>query len=399
MSARHASTYLDNAATTQLHPDVLQAMLPWMSEEFGNPSSVHGYGRTARVAVERARAQVAALIGADPAEIVFTSGGSESCNAAVFNALLRSRLTIQRPHVITSPAEHQAVLSTITARDDIDIEMTTVDAVGRPLTASLDQLIRPETALVALMHANNETGAILDMACISDMLQDSPALLFTDMVQTAGKILSDIHRTRIDLAALSAHKLHGPGGIGALYIRRGLDYSPFIRGGAQERGRRGGSEHVAGIVGFGEAARLALQDLEQRRSLWIQQRERLICLLSDSFDGLIINSVGDHVANILSVTFPFPRYPVDGAMLLMNLDLHGVAVSAGSACTAGSIEASHVMRAIGHDDASARSSLRFSFGAFTDVGMIEHAAAVLLRVMTEMLQRSSERSHSRNAMP
>ncbi len=391
------SLYLDNASTTALDPRVLEAMMPWLGAHFGNPSSVHGFGRSARVVVERAREHVAALLGAHPAEIIFTSGGTESDNAAIHSALASSGP--DKPHVITSPAEHQAVLQVLNNRSDCGLSFLEIDSAAVPRFEALRKELRSDTNLIALMHANNETGGLLDLDDLSGMLGEFKGLLFSDMVQSAGKMGVDIHSTRVDLASLSAHKIHGPQGIGALYVRRGIEFESFMHGGSQERGRRGGTENVAGIVGFGEAARLAIDEQAGRTQHWRLLRMRLLEILLNGLPGIFVNGGENVLPNIVSVTLPYSRYPVDGAMLLMNLDLHGCALSAGSACTAGSVEPSHVMRAIGHSEADARSSLRFSFGAFTTIEMVDEAAELFVRLVQDMAVRSSERSHSRSAMP
>jgi cysteine desulfurase len=391
-----SALYLDNAATTRLHPRALDAMMPWLSGEAANPSSVHSFGRSARVAVERAREYVAALIGAIPSEIVFTSGGTESNNTAIHFALAAADQSTQ---VISSPVEHQAVLQPIAEWKQCVSTMLAVDGGAVPDPADLSRALRSDTVFIALMHANNETGGLLDLAAVSDALRDYSGLFFSDMVQSAGKIPIRIHETRVDLASLSAHKIHGPQGVGALYIRRGLDFRPMLRGGAQERARRGGTEAVAAIVGFGEAARLALEEREEREKRWLELRLRLLQRLRMQLPECIENVSRHTLPNIVSITLPYERYRIDGGMLLVDLDLRGCAVSAGSACTAGSIEPSHVMRAIGHDEQSARASVRFSFGAFTDEETVDRAAEMFVRTVQEMEERSNVRSHSRNAIP
>jgi cysteine desulfurase len=391
-----APLYMDNAATTRLHPGVLDAMLPWLGGEAANPSSVHSFGRAARVAVERARENVAALIGALPSEIVFTSGGTESNNTAIHFALAAAG---KETHVITSPAEHQAVLQPIAAWKHCVSSLLSVDGGAVPNPGDLSDALRSDTVLIALMHANNETGGLLDLAPLSDILADYRGLFFSDMVQSAGKVPVHIHDTRVDLASLSAHKIHGPQGVGALYIRSGVDFRPMLHGGAQERARRGGTEAVAAIVGFGEAARLALEEGETRRGRWRGLRARLLDSLRLHLPELIENASALTLPNIVSITLPHEHYPIDGEMLLVDLDLRGCAVSAGSACTAGSVEPSHVMRAIGYDEISARSSVRFSFGAFTDEETVDRGAEIFVRTVQEMSERSSARSHSRRAIP
>ncbi|HOJ03429.1 MAG TPA: cysteine desulfurase family protein [Bacteroidota bacterium] len=366
--------YLDNAATTRLDARVREAMLPFLDMEFGNPSSLHAAGRAARVAVERARAHVAALIGATPAEIIFTSGGTEGDNTALAFARLRAGKD-RPPVIVTSPAEHQAVLAPCAMMTDADIRYLAVDAGAVPdvtaITGPFD--------LLSVMQVNNETGGVLDLRAAASLAREAGGLLHSDLVQSAGKIPIDVQALGVDIAVLSAHKIHGPKGIGALYLRSGVEMARFMHGGSQERGRRGGTENVAAIVGFGEAARLALVEMEQRRMLWTALRAQACDLLRSELPHCIINEASGEVSPaILSVSFPWEHYAVDGELLLLELDLHGVAASGGSACTAGSFEASHVMRAIGHDARTARATVRLSFGAFTTRDEVDFALRTLI---------------------
>ena len=398
MTPPHEHIYLDNASTTQLDPRVLDAMLPWLSVRYGNPSSVHSFGREARIAVERAREHVAALIGVLPSEIIFTSGGTESDNAAIAFAS-RDAGSGRIPHIVTSAAEHQAVLQPIHGKTEYDVTYVDIDAAAVPPADAVLAALRPDTVLVALMHANNETGGILDLTEVSATLVGHPGIFFTDMVQSAGKLPIDLHEIRVDLAAISAHKIHGPKGIGALFVRRGIDMMPFMKGGAQERGRRGGTENVTGIVGFGEAARLAIAEMDERAERWRSLRRILLTRIVQHLPGIIVNGNDEGLPNIVNVSLPASMYPIDGTMLLMDLDLRGCAVSAGSACTAGSVEASHVLRALGHDEMTAKASVRFSFGAFTDATAVLAGAEIFANVVQDMLERSRDRSHSRSAIP
>mgnify|MGYP000619215106 CR=1 FL=1 len=382
--------YLDNAATTPLLPQVVDAMLPWLREQHGNPSSAHAHGRAARVAVERAREHVAAMIGADPREIIFTAGGTESDNTALHMAL-HAHTDISKLHVISSAAEHHAVHMPIEAlgRGGAAVGLLPVDAAGVARSERITEMIRPETVLCSLMHINNETGGILPLEEVGVLLRPHDVLFHSDIVQSAGKLPIDIHAAQVDFAAMSAHKIHGPKGIGALYVRSGLDAEAFIVGGGQERGRRGGTENVAGIVAYGEAARLAVEERDERLARWKDYRARFRACLLDAFPRLHVNEVTEDtvLANILSVSFPADVYSVDGAALLMNCDLAGVSVSGGSACASGSVQASHVMRAIGHDDATGAATLRISFGATTTQEDVDEGCQRVLNVLGDMLGR------------
>ena len=377
--------YLDHAATTPLDPRVRDAMLPFFGEVYGNPSSIHSAGRTARVAVERARVHVAALLHADPGSIVFMSGGTEADNTAIMQA--SSSGNFNGTVLSSSAAEHHAVLQQMEYAVSVGARHIPlpVQADGRVLPEDFDAALPESLALMSVMHGNNETGALSDIALIARAAQRRGALFHSDMVQTAGKIPCDLPATAVDFASISAHKIHGPKGVGALYVRKEATLAPGIRGGAQERKRRGGTENVAAIVGFGEAARLALEEMEPRLERWTQLRRRFVELLMNSCGDAVINGTeGAVLPNIVSVTFPFHRFGIDGEGLLMNLDLAGLCVSSGSACTAGSFEASHVMKAIGHDDASARASLRCSFGAWTSTEEVEQAALLIARQVQVM---------------
>ncbi|MDX9760178.1 MAG: cysteine desulfurase family protein [Bacteroidota bacterium] len=382
--------YLDHAATTPVDPRVLEAMLPFLREDFGNPSSAHAHGRRVRAAIEHARGQVAALIGAVPAEIIFTSGGTESDNASVRIGCALAR-DAQR-EIITSPAEHHAVLAACEAREARGFvsHFLPVDAAAVPLTEALEERAGPGTALVSLMHVNNETGGILPLADIAALLRSRGVCFHTDAVQSAGKMPIDVHDLGVDLLSCSAHKIHGPKGVGALYVRGGLRVPSLQLGGGQERGRRGGTENVTGIVGFGAAAEFALAEMRQRMQRWTQLRHDAEQALAEAFPALRFNGRGDRVQpNILSVTFPADAYPLDGGALLMNCDMAGLAVSGGSACTAGSIEPSHVIRAIGHADAEHAATIRMSFGSETTAADVHAGVEILIREVKTMLSRGN----------
>lgn len=396
--------YLDNAATTPIDSRVFDAMLPWLRDEFGNPSSGHAHGRAARSAVEQAREHVATLIGADPAEIVFTSGGTESDNAAIH--MMAHAAGHDAPvQFLTSKAEHHAVLQPFELLekngrhvDFIDVDMAAVPRIDRALECFAKQ--GAAKRCMSLMHVNNETGGILDLAAASAAAREHDCLFHSDLVQGAGKVPIDIHELGVDLASLSAHKIHGPKAAGALYVRRGMSVDPLMVGGAQERGRRGGTENLIGIVGLGEAARLAVQEMEERLAQWTAFRHETVERIGNTFPDIIVNGDrGTTLPNICSITFPATAYPVDGELITARCDLAGLSVSSGSACTAGSVIPSHVMRAIGHDDASCIATVRISYGAQTTIDNVRRGTDILVNVIQDMLELSSPSSHSRTAIP
>lgn len=382
--------YLDHAATTPVDPRVLDAMLPFLGGEYGNPSSIHAAGRRVRAAIERAREEVAALVNAAPAEIVFTSGGTEADNAAV--RLGCALAGPSRNEIITSPAEHHAVLASCEQEEEKGgrtLRFLPVGHAGVPDIGALEAMATPSAALCSLMHVNNETGGILPLEAVSSILRPLGILFHTDAVQSAGKLPIDVRATQVDLLSMSAHKIHGPKGVGALYVRSGLRIPRLQAGGGQERGRRGGTENVAGIVGFGAAARLAQEEMTARYRTWEELRSVAEAMLSQAYPELRYNGRGQEVLpNILSVTFPAARYELDGGALLMNCDMAGLAVSGGSACTAGSIEPSHVIRAMGHADAATAATVRISFGARTDVAELREGIGILIDVVGRMLARA-----------
>lgn len=380
--------YLDHAATTRVDPRVLEVMLPFLQDSFGNPSSVHAAGRHARAAIERAREEVAALIGASPAEIIFTSGGTESDNAAVRLGLVLAG--DGKNEIITSPAEHHAVLSSceVEEHNGSVVHLLPVDNAAVPDIDAIDALVGRSTALCSLMHVNNETGGILSLEAAAEKLRHHGVLFHCDAVQSGGKLPIDVRRISVDLLSLSAHKIHGPKGVGALFVRGGHRIPSLQHGGGQERGRRGGTENIAGIVGFGAAARLAREEMTQRSDRWRQLRATAEDLLENAFPSIRFNGRGAAVLpNIVSVTFPTAHYPLDGGAVLMNCDMAGLAVSGGSACTAGSIEPSHVIRAIGHADAETAATVRISFGAETTAEELREGLEILIREVRNMLAR------------
>jgi cysteine desulfurase len=364
--------YLDHNATTPLDPRVLEAMLPHLRDSFGNASSLHWFGQRARSAVEEARGRVAELVGAEPVEIVFTAGGSEADNMALRGAAARARG--ERRRVVVGAVEHHAVLNTARAlRDEgFPLEVVGVDASG---VLDLDELrakLAADTLLVSVMLANNETGVVQPVTEAARIAHERGALFHCDAVQAGGKLAFGVRALGVDLLALSAHKLYGPKGVGCLYVRRGTALAPLVRGGAQERNRRAGTENVAGIVGFGQAAALARTELEQDAARVGALRDRLEARLLAT-PGARRNGGEPRVPNTANISFD----GVDAEALLIAIDLEGVAASTGAACAAGGIEPSHVLKAMGYTPERVQSSLRLSLGRWTTEAEVDRAADVI----------------------
>lgn len=354
--------YFDHAGTSPLDGEVLQAMKPYFQEKFGNPSSIYQEGQQAERAVSRAREQVQNLINAeDSREIIFTGSGTEADNLAI-KGVAMAREDRGR-HIITSEIEHHAVLHTCEfLQDQLGFEVTylSVDENGFIDLDELKNSIRSDTILITIMMANNEIGTIQPVAEIAEIARDNDIYFHTDAVQAAGQIELDVEELGVDLLSLSAHKINGPKGVGALYVRKGTKIVPQMIGGAQERKRRASTENVPGIVGFGRAASLAQERLPEKREKMIELRERIIDGVMDEIDEVILN--GPRSENRLpnNVNFCF-RY-IEGESILLNLDMHGIAASSGSACTSGSLDPSHVLLAIGLSHEVAHGSLRLTLG-------------------------------------
>lgn len=383
--------YLDHAATTPVHPEVGESISRCLAEFWGNPSSIHGFGREARRAMEEARAQVAELIGADTREILFTSGGTEADNLAVlgFARLRRSR----GKHLITSQVEHHAVLDAcryLEREEGFRVTYLPVGSDGLVDPEDLRRALTPDTALVSVMLANNEVGTIQPVRELAAIAREHGAVVHTDAVQAAGQIPVDVNELGVDLLSLSAHKIYGPKGAGALYVRRGVRLEPLVHGGGQERRLRPGTENVPGIVGLGRAAAVARRELEARRGNAERLRTALIEGLFARIPDIILNGHGERrLPNNVNVSI----LGVDAESVLLNLDLKGVAASSGSACSAGSVEASHVLLAMGLDADQARSALRFSLGMMNTRDDVDYLLEVLPPIV-ERLRRMSPRGLS-----
>ena len=375
--------YLDHNATTPLDARVLEAMLPYLRESFGNPSSLHWFGQRARVAVEDARGKVAALIGADSAEIVFTASGSESDNMALRGAVTKAGGAGRR--VVTTSVEHHAVLNTAKAlhEEGVPVEVTRVGGGGGLDLDDWRAKLADGALVASVMLANNETGVLQPVCEAARLAREKGALVHCDAVQAAGKTPIDVGALGVDLLTLSAHKLYAPKGVGCLYVRRGTPLAPLVRGGAQERNRRAGTENVAGIVGFGAAAALAREGLAVEAERNGALRDRLEARLL-KLPGVLRNGADPRLANTTNVSFE----GVDAEALLIALDLEGIAASTGAACAAGGVEPSHVLRAMGLPPERVQSSLRLSLGRTTTEADVDRAADVIATVVGRQRQQA-----------
>jgi len=374
-----AVIYLDNNATTRPAPEVVQAMLPYLTTWYGNPSSVHRFGQRARQAVEAARAQVASLIDARESEITFTSGGTESINTAI-RGLLAARWP--RRKIVTSAVEHSATRAVCEqlARESAEIVEIPVDRAGRLDMERLKSAVDDNTALVSIMWANNETGVIMPVSEIADVCRDRGVPFHCDAVQAAGKIPVDVRRVEVDVLSIAAHKFHGPKGIGALYIRRGTRFAPLVLGGPQENQRRGGTENVPGIVGMGAAAELAAGALGEMKRV-AALRDRLEEGILQSIPDAHVNGAGaERLPNTTNIGFA----ALEADAILLLLSERGVCASAGSACSSGSLEPSHVLRAMGIDERIAHGAVRFSLSRYTTGDDVNAALEILRGVIPRL---------------
>jgi cysteine desulfurase len=396
--------YLDNSATTPVAPEVIDAMLPYFSAEIGNAQSVHSFGQRAKAAVEKARRQVATLINASPTEIVFVSGGTEADNLAVRGVAEAHRE--HGRHIITTKIEHPAVLATCQSLEQAGFRVSylPVSSSGRVSVDEVRAAIGNDTILISVMHANNETGTIQPVEDIAAVVSEARAggaahlHLHTDAVQSAGKIAIDVKGLGVDLLSLSGHKIHGPKGVGSLYVRKGVRSAKLLYGGHHERDRRAGTENVPGIVGLGCAAELARVQLGERQARMLELRDYLEQQLTARVLDVRINGDAEHrLPNISNMSFE----GVDGEGLLIALDLKGIAVSTGSACASGSLEPSHVLQAMGLARERVRGSLRFSLGAYTTREEIDYAVAALEGTVARLLEMipSNEPEAAKLALP
>ena len=375
----HPLYYFDNNATTRVAPEVIEVMLPFLTDQWGNPSSAYQFGHRIADHLDRARSQVATLLNAEPREIVFTSGGTESNNSAIQSALLTQPA---KRHLVTTSVEHPSTLKFCRALQKRGCETTflPVDADGQLDLRLLEDSLRADTALVTIMWANNETGLIFPIEQIAAICHRNGVLLHTDAVQCPGKVRLDVKSVGMDFLSLSAHKLHAPKGMGALYARQRTKFQPYIIGGSQERGRRGGTENVAGIVAFGRAAELALAHLQEETTRVRALRDRLEGGILSLIPGVSLNGAQEpRLPNTTNLAFD----KVEAEGVLMLLDQAGVCASSGSACATGSLDPSHVLVAMGCSADRARGSLRFSLGIYNTESDVDY----LLRVLPSIISR------------
>ncbi len=377
--------YMDNAATTRVTEPVLEAMLPYLTNAYGNPSSVHAFGREARIALEDARKQVARALGAEPREIYFTGCGTESDNWAIRGAAYANAQ--KGKHIITSAIEHHAVLHVFEALEKEGFEATylPVDEFGLVNPQDLEKAIRPDTTLVSVMMANNEIGTIEPVEELAKIARAHGALFHTDAVQAIGSIPIDVKKMNIDLLSLSGHKFHAPKGVGALYIRQGLKIQPLIVGGAQERTQRAGTENMAGIIGMGKAIELATQNMQAHNEKLTKLRDRLIEGIMAAIPQTRLNG---HPTKRLPGNCNVSIRYIEGEGILIGMDLEGIAGSSGSACTSGSLDPSHVLLAIGLPHEIAHGSLRLSLSEDNTMEEVERTIAALTKVVTRLREMS-----------
>lgn len=379
--------YLDNAATTRVHPDVLQAMLPYFTEYYGNPSSPHTFAQEAAAGISRARSQVAkALNAVSPDEIIFTGGGSESDNMVLRG--VAAAYASKGRHIITSAVEHHAVLHTLEAMEReglVEVTYLPVDEYGRVAVEDVAAAIREDTILVSIMYANNEVGTIMPVAEIGALCRARGVLFHTDAVQAVGHVPVDVQAQCIDLLSLSAHKFHGPKGVGALYVKKGVRVPALILGGGQERKKRAGTENVPGIVGLGAAIQRACEHMQENAAHMCALRDRLIAAIPAAIPDVKLNG---HPTDRLPGNVNFSIRYIEGESILLMLDINGVAASSGSACTSGSLDPSHVLLAMGLSHEVAHGSLRLTLSEFTTEQEIDYVLDLLPKVAKRLRDMS-----------
>ncbi|MEC4684185.1 MAG: cysteine desulfurase NifS [Nitrospirota bacterium] len=372
--------YLDNNATTAIAPEVLEEMSPYLRDLYGNPSSMHTFGGQVRRKIEEARARVAALIGAEADEIVFTSCGTESDNTAVMSAV---ETYPYRRHVITTRVEHPAVLNFAKhlARKGFRVTFLPVDKFGRLDMEAFSGALDDDTAIVSIMYANNETGVIFPIPRLGELLRERKILFHTDAVQAVGKVPINVRELPVDMLSLSGHKLHAPKGVGALYVRKGTRFYPYIIGGHQERGRRAGTENVASIIGLGRACELAMETLDKEAEYLGRLRDKLERSLLERCPDALVNGDTEHrLPNTTNISFQY----VEGEAILLRLNEYGICASSGSACTSGSLQPSHVLRAMGVPFTAIHGSVRFSLSRYNTEAEIDRVIETVPSVIKEL---------------
>jgi cysteine desulfurase len=378
------TVYVDNNATTRVDPEVVKEMLPYFSDYYGNPSSMHSFGGQVGAAVDQARARVARLINADPKEILFTSCGTESDNAAIFGTL---HSYPEKHHIVTTRVEHPAVLTLCEhlGKEGYSVTELPVDHDGRLDLEQLREAITPYTAVVSVMYGNNETGVLFPVNEIAEIVKEKGSVFHCDAVQAVGKVPINMAENQIDFLSISGHKLHAPKGVGALYIRKGTRFRPFLIGGHQELNRRGGTENVPHIIGLGKACELAGEYLEDEATRILRLRDRLETGLLEKIPGAFRNGDKDHrLPNTTSISFEY----VEGEGILLLLSQEGIAASSGSACTSGSLEPSHVLRAMGVPFTAAHGSVRLSLSRFNTEEDIDYILEKLPPIVHQLRELS-----------
>jgi len=373
--------YVDHAATTPLHPSVIEAMSPYYEQQFGNPSSIHAFGRNARAALDESRRKMASYLGVDASTIVFTSGGTEADNMALFGAALANQH--KGKHIITTKIEHHAILHTCQHLEKLGFEVTylPVDQYGQISLDELEQALREDTTVVSVMYGNNEVGTLQPIEKIGELVKNSGALFHSDAVQAFGLEQINPSSLHLDFLSISGHKINGPKGIGCLYIAPKTPFSPLLYGGAQERNRRAGTENIAGVVGLATAAQISFQEREERRASYLKYRQRLLEIFGEGEITYKYNGhPTDFLPHILNVSFEGVRADT----MLMNLDLQGIAASSGSACSAGSLQPSHVLLAMYGDEERANSAIRFSFGVTNSLEQIEQIGQTVVSLVKRL---------------
>lgn len=377
--------YMDNNATTQVDPAIVEAMLPFFTEQFGNPSSMHSFGNKVGMAIKKARQQVQKLLGAEfDSEIVFTSCGTESDSTAILSAL---KAQPDRKEIITSVVEHPAILSLceFLEKDGYTIHRLGVDGKGRIDLNEYRKLLSDKVAIVSVMWANNETGTLFPVEQMAEMANAAGVMFHTDAVQAVGKVPIDLTNSKIDMLSLSGHKLHAPKGIGVLYLRRGTRFRPLLRGGHQERGRRAGTENTASIVALGKACELAMEHMEFENTMVKAMRDRLEEGILDAVShSFITGDIDNRLPNTANIAFEY----IEGEAILMLLNKAGIAASSGSACTSGSLEPSHVMRAMGIPYTAAHGTIRFSLSRYNTMQEVEEVIAAIPPIMEKLRKLS-----------
>lgn len=389
--------YSDNAATTPISKNVYEAMIPYLTDRYGNPSSLYARGREEKKAVDQARIYTAEIINADPSEIIFTSGGSEADNLAIKGLLFSRQLPKNKKHIITSKIEHHAVLYTCQFLERIGYTVTylDVDGQGHIDLEQLENAITDDTALVSVMAANNEIGTIQDLKAIADICHKKGTLFHTDAVQAVGHMKLDVKEMGIDMLSMASHKVRGPKGVGALYCRKGIVLEPLIHGGGQERGLRSGTENVAGIVGFGEALRYAKEHMDE----YLPYVKSLTDHLIEEVTKIPYTQLTGDPVNRLPGTASFVIECIEGESLILLLDLNGIATSTGSACSTGSLDPSHVLMAIGLPHEIAHGSLRVTLGEQNTMEDVDYIIEKINAVVTRLRDMSPVWEEKMNGQP